>query len=113
MAAKDMLIVGGVNIFPEDVEEVVSHVTGVHAGRVCAFGSFDPDTQTERAVVVAETALACEARSALLLRMRQEIAASFQISHFTVELADVGYLIKSSAGKMARSANREKWQGPS
>ena len=108
--AKDMLIVGGVNIFPEDIEELVSAISGVHSGRVCAFALFDPETQTERAVVIAETDLPPEGRPALIIRIRQAIAASFQISHFTVELTEVGYLVKSSAGKMARRANRERWQ---
>jgi acyl-CoA synthetase (AMP-forming)/AMP-acid ligase II len=35
---KDIVIVGGINICPEDVEAAVNRLTGVYAGRVVAFG---------------------------------------------------------------------------
>ena len=35
---KDMIIVGGRNVFPEDVERAVAAVDGVRAGNVIAFG---------------------------------------------------------------------------
>ncbi len=35
---KDVIIVGGRNVFPEDVERAVAEVEGVRAGNVIAFG---------------------------------------------------------------------------
>src|SRR5213078_2597286 len=35
---KDVIIVGGRNLFPEDVERAVADVDGVRAGNVIAFG---------------------------------------------------------------------------
>ena len=51
---KDIVIVGGQNVFPEDVEMVVNTVDGIYTGRVVAFGLEDAQVGTENLVVVAE-----------------------------------------------------------
>ena len=51
---KDVIIVGGRNVFPEDVERAAAAVEGVRAGNVIAFGS-DRKRGRESIVVVAET----------------------------------------------------------
>ena len=52
---KDMIIVGGKNVYPQDIESLVGQVAGIHAGRVVAFGMFDEALGTEEVAVVAET----------------------------------------------------------
>ncbi|PYV88954.1 MAG: hypothetical protein DMG05_14635 [Acidobacteria bacterium] len=52
---KDVIIKGGRNLYPQEVEEVTSEVEGVRRGCVAAFGVTDPKMGTERLVVVAET----------------------------------------------------------
>ena len=107
---KDVMIVGGVNVFPQDLEDLVSEVEGVHPGRVAAFSVFDERMQTERVVVLAETEMQPAADSnAALVVIRQRILAAFQIANFVVKLVPPGWVIKSSSGKVARSANRDKW----
>ena len=51
---KDMIIVGGRNVFPEDVERALADVDGVRAGNVIAFG-VDGSQGKEGLVVVAES----------------------------------------------------------
>lgn len=51
---KDMIIRGGRNIFPVELEEAVGNLDGIQQGGVAAFGSADPETGTERLVVMAE-----------------------------------------------------------
>nr|ASV46949.1 hypothetical protein [uncultured bacterium] len=106
---KDLLILSGANVHAEDVEAVVSGVPGVRPGRVSAFAEFDEAAQTERAVVLAESAAPAEERAALVLEVRRRVAAAFQVTGFAVHLVEPGALVKSSAGKMARSANRERF----
>ena len=51
---KDVIIVGGRNVFPEDIERAVGTIDGVRAGNVIAFG-VDGYKGKESVVVVAET----------------------------------------------------------
>jgi fatty-acyl-CoA synthase len=51
---KDLIIVGGKNVYPQDMEAIANEVPGVHAGRVVAFGVFDERLGTESIVLVAE-----------------------------------------------------------
>jgi acyl-CoA synthetase (AMP-forming)/AMP-acid ligase II len=37
---KDLIIVAGVNVYPEDVEDAVGKVDGVVPGRVISFGQY-------------------------------------------------------------------------
>ncbi len=38
---KDLMIVGGKNVYPQDIEYLINQVVGVHPGRVVVFGLFD------------------------------------------------------------------------
>jgi fatty-acyl-CoA synthase len=107
---KDVLIVGGVNVFPQDIEDLVSQVDGVRSGRVSAFSAFDERLQTEHVVIVAESDHhdADDARG-IVLEVRQRVLAACQIANFEVRLVAPGWLVKSTSGKMARGANRRKW----
>ena len=51
---KDVIIVGGRNVFPEDIERAVGTLDGVRAGNVIAFGHARGDGR-EGVVVVAES----------------------------------------------------------
>jgi len=107
---KDVMIVGGVNVFPGDLEELVSSVDGVIPGRASTFSDFDPLVQTERIVVLLESMIEeGPAREKLVLDVRQHVLAAFQIANFEVHVVASGWLVKSSAGKISRKANREKW----
>ena len=104
---KDLLIVAGENYFPEDIEAAVSAVPGVHPGRACAFSQFHVASQTERAVILAESG---EPVAGLVVAIRQEVLSRLQLANFEVHFVPPGWLIKSSAGKMARALNRTKWE---
>src|SRR5439155_24672984 len=71
---KDVIIVAGRNVFPEDVERAVADVEGVRAGNVIAFGVAGRRGQ-EALVVVAESrdADAGSVRNAVARRVRQAV----------------------------------------
>jgi acyl-CoA synthetase (AMP-forming)/AMP-acid ligase II len=107
---KDMIIIGGKNIYPQDVESLVNQVPGVHAGRAVAFGIFDETLGTEEVVVVAEA----DAHSPDDLRtiadeIRRYITQNTAIALRLVHLVGPQWLLKTSSGKIARAANREKY----
>ena len=52
---KDLIIRGGRNIYPYELEQAVGDIEGIRKGCVAVFASADPATGSERLVVVAET----------------------------------------------------------
>jgi fatty-acyl-CoA synthase len=105
---KDMIIVAGNNIYPEDVEDSVGKVEGVIAGRVVAFAQEDADLGSETVSVIAETHIQDEARQKVLRMAIIRAGMSIDVSVTTVYLVPPRWLVKSSAGKPSRKANKEK-----
>jgi fatty-acyl-CoA synthase len=107
---KDLLIVGGENIYPQDVEEIVSAHPVIHDGRVVAMGLFNSELGTEDIVVVAEV----ENEKSLLnthpieREIRASVLAHLAVAVRFVFLKPTKWIVKSTAGKPARSATRDK-----
>ncbi|MEK7326123.1 MAG: AMP-binding protein, partial [Chloroflexota bacterium] len=72
---KEVIIVGGRNYYPDDVEQIASAVPGVRAERVVAIGVEDAENMTEKLIVLAETDPE-EDCDALRLRLRQTLVAA-------------------------------------
>ena len=107
---KDLIINAGKNIHPHDLESVANEVPGIHPGRVVAFGIFDEAEGTEVIVVLAETdSEAPKIRAQLRAAIREEIAKKSMVTARYVDIVDRKWMIKTSSGKLARGANREKW----
>jgi fatty-acyl-CoA synthase len=107
---KDMIIVGGKNIYPQDIEMLANQVPGVHGGRAVAFGVFDETQGTEEVVVVAEVdEESPERKKTIADEVRQHVAKNSAVVLRTVYLVGPKWLLKTSSGKIARSANREKY----
>jgi len=107
---KDLIIVGGKNIYPQDIETLVSEIRGVHPGRVVAFGVYNEEKGTEDVVVIAEYEEKFASRiSEITSQIRQIVTKSSAIALRTVYLVPEKWLIKTSSGKIARSANKEKF----
>jgi len=105
---KDVIIVAGKNIYPEDVEDAVSRVAGIMPGRVVAFGVDDEALGTEQIAIVGETERAGEDELSTLRRHVIEAAMQLDITISRVYLVPPRWLIKSSSGKPSRSANRAR-----
>jgi len=105
---KDIIIVAGKNIYPEDIEDMVSNVKGIIPGRVVAFGEDDEVSGTETISVVAETAFDKEESKKELILELKKTAMGMDITITNVYLVPPKWLIKSSAGKPSRSANKER-----
>jgi len=107
---KDLLIIGGENIYPQDIEEIVADHPAIRDGRVIAMGVYNPDLGTEDVVVVAE--LESEELLVRALEVEQEIrsriVAGLGVAVRAIFLKPPKWIVKSTAGKAARSATREK-----
>ena len=103
---KDVIIVGGRNVFPEDIERAVGALDGVRAGNVIAFG-VEGYKGKESVVVVAE------------VRTDDADAVRHAIHHRTLDvcglpprdvmLVHAGTLPKTSSGKLQRAKCREQY----
>lgn len=104
---KDLLIVGGENVFPQDVEAIASGVEGVKPGRVAAFGLFDEALGTEGVVVVWEAAERGVGELDVERELRRRITGELGITLAAVRKVEPGWIRKTPAGKVARASNRE------
>ena len=107
---KDMIIVGGRNIYPQDLESLTYEVPGVHAGRAVAFGIFDETQGTEEVVILAEgDSYDPEEQQKIAEAIRVHVTKNSAIALRHVRVVGPHWIIKTSSGKTARSANREKF----
>lgn len=107
---KDLLIVGGENLYPQDIEEITATHPAIHDGRVVAMGLYNPDLGTDDIVVVAEVereALLASS-AAIEQELRNLVIAGIGVAVRTIFLKPPKWIVKSTAGKAARSATREK-----
>ena len=103
---KDVIIVGGRNVFPEDVERAVASVAGVRAGNVIAFG-VEGRRGREDVVVVAETKAdeIGPVRDAVSRSVRQVVGVPLR----DLVLVSPGTLPKTSSGKLQRALCRSRY----
>jgi fatty-acyl-CoA synthase len=105
---KDMIIVGGRNVFPEDVERALADVDGVRAGNVIAFG-VEGLQGKEGLVVVAETRSDDhdDVRRSVNARVRESVGLPAK----DIVLVEPGSLPKTSSGKLQRSLCKLRYLG--
>jgi len=108
---KDIIIRGGRNISPYELEQAVSNLAGVRRGCVAVFGSLDKASGTERLVVIAEMREAGTSRRDEVERMINELAISLIGSPADdIVLAPPATVPKTSSGKIRRVAAREFYE---
>jgi fatty-acyl-CoA synthase len=107
---KDLIIKGGRNLYPQEVEEIVGDIPGIRKGCIAVFGIADAQTATERLVIVAESRqTAPEARARLQGAVIKRVVDVLGFPPDTVAVAVPGTVRKTSSGKVRRSATREAY----
>jgi acyl-CoA synthetase (AMP-forming)/AMP-acid ligase II len=110
---KDLIIVGGKNVYPQDVERLASEVPGVHPGRVVAFGVMNDAAGTEDVIVIAESdaaeVVSEETQYAVADAVRAHINKNTDVAVRVVQVVPPLWLLKTSSGKIARAANKSKY----
>ena len=100
---KDMIILGGRNLYPEDYEFHAERVPGVRKGNVIAFAL--PDV--ERMVVVAETTAEPDEAPLIAREALEHLRRSLPRGPEEVVLVTPGTLPKTTSGKRQRGVCRE------
>lgn len=107
---KDLIIVGGENLYPQDIEEIVGGHSAIHDGRVVAMGIYNPELGTEDICIVGEVEreefLANSAE--IEGEIRNLVVAGLGVAARRIFLKPPKWIVKSTAGKAARAATREK-----
>jgi len=107
---KDLIIVGGKNIYPQDLETLAMEVHGIHRGRVVAFGIYNEETGTEDVAIVAEVDdVDYPSKETIIDNIRKQVTQGSAITLRHIHIVHAKWLIKTSSGKIARSANRDKF----
>jgi len=111
---KDIIIHGGRNISPYELEQAVGDLAGVRRGCVAVFGSKDAASGTERVVVLAEMKDRDASRHDDLRRMINDLAVGLiGAPADDIVLAPPATVPKTSSGKIRRVAAREFYErGP-
>ena len=108
---KDLIIRGGRNLYPYELEEAVGGIPGIRKGCVAVFASLDPAHATERLVVMAETRESGEAtREALRQKINEAAIEVIGLPADEIVLAPPHSVLKTSSGKIRRAASREAFE---
>ncbi len=108
---KDIIIRAGRHLYPQEIEEAVADVPGIHKGGVAVFGVTDRASGTERVVVLAETREIDEAsRAALQSRASEVVTDIAGTPPDEIVLAPPRTVPKTSSGKIRRSAAKELYE---
>ncbi len=106
---KDVIIVGGRNVYPDEIERAVGGVDGVRAGNVIAFG-VEGRHGKEGVVVVAEARPDPDADLAdLRHHVADRVRAVAGVTTREVVFVTPGTLPKTSSGKLQRSKCRDDY----
>lgn len=104
---KDLIIVGGKNVYPQDLESLAGEVTGVRKGRCVAFGMYDEESGTEEVVIIAESESQELDKELIADAIRKHVTKNSAVAVRHVKVVDETWILKTSSGKTARSANKE------
>jgi len=105
---KDLIIVGGANVYPQDLEFVADGVAGVHPGRTVAFGVENERSGTEDVVVLVEAEPGAD-EAGVAEHVRAAIARHSDVVTRDVRVVPTMWLVKTSSGKISRTRCREKY----
>ncbi len=105
---KDLIIINGRNIWPQDIEYLVEQQPEVRAGDALAFSVPGPNAEDVTVMVVQYRGDDAAKRADLTSRLRQLVRSELGIECF-VELAPLHTLPRTSSGKLSRSKARQNF----
>ena len=105
---KDIIIKGGRNLYPHEVEELAARVAGLRKGCIVAFGIKDEGSGTEKLVVVAEVRERDSRKHpAIAAAVTDQVSRGLGLPPDRVELLPLGSIPKTSSGKLRREETKQ------
>ncbi|MEV6830335.1 fatty acyl-AMP ligase [Amycolatopsis sp. NPDC051102] len=107
---KDVIIMGGRNLYPTDIERAAMSVEGVRAGNAVAV-RLDAGSRRERFAVVVESKLAgdAEAEKNLIKQVSARVRDAVDMRPYAVVVLPAGSLPKTPSGKVKRAATAQQF----
>jgi non-ribosomal peptide synthetase-like protein len=106
---KEVIIVGGQNVYPQDLEHVVQQQGAIRRGCVA---SFECTTESGGAgvAIVAEVRAPEDATEELIHKIRCDVASECRVSPSAVVLVEQKSVPKTTSGKLQRRRCKELWE---
>lgn len=110
--SKDMLIVNGRNIYPQDIEQHVGTLDTRFEGRMAAAFSINGVAGEEVVVVqeVANRGMDADNLSQLAKQVRRDVGEYFEVMVASVVLTTSGTIPRTTSGKVQRRKTRLLWE---
>ena len=108
--AKDLIIINGLNICPEEIEKQVLEIKDVRPGRLAAFAIPNKDESSEEIQIVLELKgiLHSEKKREEIRQQIAEVASQLiAIKSHQISIVPPGTIQKTTSGKIKRSAMKE------
>jgi len=107
----DMIISGGENIAPEDIEALTYGIEGIIPERSAAFGIYERSLGTERIALMVESirGLAKKQHDDIVRKLARRIHAETGQAAGTIRVVPRGWVCRTRNGKISRSRTREKF----
>lgn len=107
----DVIISHGKKFAAHDLEQVVHRVSGVKPGRVIALSFFEENVGSDEIVIIAEKDPDSKILAEETIKsIKKTIFDEFGISIWEARAEDVGWIIKTTSGKLCRKENLEKFR---
>jgi acyl-CoA synthetase (AMP-forming)/AMP-acid ligase II len=107
---KDLIIIGGRNLYPHEIEAAAAEVPGLRPGRIAAFGVTERNRATEVLVLLAEAADSAAAGATTAASLRQRLRARFGVVPHDIVLLPRGQVPVTTSGKLRRAQARADYE---
>ena len=105
---KDIVIKGGRNLYPHEVEELAGRAAGIRKGCIVAFGLKDEGSGTEKLIIVAESREKdSRAKAKIAASLTEHVTQGLGLPPDRVELIPPGSIPKTSSGKLRREETKQ------
>ena len=108
---KELIIKGGKNLYPQDVEAAAAKVEGIRVGCCAAFGLTNAKRGTEDMILICETRITdADERARMVSAIRGAVLEATSATPDVVLLVDPGVVPKTSSGKIQRDLMRKRYK---
>ena len=105
----DVMIIGGKNIYPYDIESILNTDKALVPGRSVAITVKDKSHMTEKVVILAEVKSTGDKNNEVVIELKQKLTSTLDIPIHEILLIPHMSLSKSTSGKLSREINRRRY----